>query len=161
MKIHVQRGRRAAIILTCLMPVLASGCSAPRELSAVEAAHPGEQVLMSLNTQKAAYKPGEPVEFSLELDPAGSGLELIVQYRHLGTKIGSRKVAPQGGRASWTWTPPKEDFQGYMAEVFVTRDEKIVDQMNIAVDVSSDWARFPATAIWPTFRPWTGSRWSG
>lgn len=46
--------------------------------------------------------------------------------------------------SSWTWTPPTADYQGYMAELFTTAadgTETIVG--TIAVDVSSQWTRFP------------------
>ncbi|MEP6795854.1 MAG: glycoside hydrolase family 66 protein, partial [Saprospiraceae bacterium] len=44
---------------------------------------------------------------------------------------------------TWTWTPPAQDFKGYMAELssLTNGTEQIIG--TIAIDVSSDWKYFP------------------
>ena len=63
-----------------------------------------------LSTDKAMYKPGEVVNFSLNSMPEQA---VTVRYTHLGKVLGESAVTS----ASWTWQPPSEDFQGYMAEL--------------------------------------------
>jgi dextranase len=90
----------------------------------------------SLFTDKARYAPNEAVAFTLEhTAPAGSK----VRYRHLGAILAEETLTGK----SWTWTPPATDFKGYLAEVYqeAAGKEKII--ATVAVDVSSDWTRFP------------------
>ncbi|MEK4877953.1 MULTISPECIES: glycoside hydrolase family 66 protein [Paenibacillus] len=141
MKLHLTKVKHSRILLACFMTLAVSGCRPISEISAVQVVSQGG--VKALTTDKANYKPGESVSFSLQLSSPAPKAELIIQYQHLGEKIGSQKVKTDEGQASWSWTPPKEDYKGYMVEVFVSRDNKITDQMNIAVDVSSDWSKFP------------------
>jgi dextranase len=93
-------------------------------------------VSSSLFTDKARYAPNEAVTFTLERTaPVGSK----VRYRHLGAVIGEEAISGK----SWTWTPPSTDFKGYLAEVYqeTAGEEKII--ATVAVDVSSNWTRFP------------------
>ncbi|MCJ8010850.1 glycoside hydrolase family 66 protein [Paenibacillus sp. KQZ6P-2] len=131
----------AAILLTCCMTVVASGCSEQPEVKAEQVERQG--MMKWITTDKAAYHPGEKVKFTLQLNPSESEAKVFVQYRHLGQKIGQQTVKISGTEAEWEWTPPKDDFRGYMAEVFVKTKDKVMDHLNIAVDVSSDWAKFP------------------
>jgi len=91
---------------------------------------------IAISTDKAAYKPGDKVEFKPN-KPLPSGAK--VRYKLLGNII--QTIQPQG--TAWSWLAPKADFTGYMAEVYgnVAGHEKIY--ATIAVDVSSDPARFP------------------
>ncbi|MDR0546729.1 MAG: glycoside hydrolase family 66 protein [Dysgonamonadaceae bacterium] len=92
-------------------------------------------ITLDFATDKAAYKPNEQVWFTLKSVPAGAK----VRYSHLGKTIEEQSVITP----SWSWTPPATDFKGYMATVYTTENgvEKIC--ATIAVDVSSDWAKFP------------------
>ncbi|WP_397376434.1 glycoside hydrolase family 66 protein [Paenibacillus vietnamensis] len=140
---HVNRNKMksaAVIALSCIV-MLAAGCSGQKEIKAETVQSQG--LIGSLETDKAAYRPGDPVGFSLQLGEAGPDTKVLVQYRQLGELIGTQEVKPEDRHAAWQWTPPKEDGQGYMAEVFVTVDGKAKDHQNIAVDVSSDWSKFP------------------
>ena len=85
-----------------------------------------------LNTDKVAYKPGESVTLRLNGMPEG---KVSVRYTHLGTTLKEETVTSQ----SWTWQPPAEDFQGYMAELR-TADSVIA---SVGIDVSSEPSRFP------------------
>jgi dextranase len=90
----------------------------------------------SLSTDKARYAPNEAVTFTLERTaPAGSK----VRYRYLSTIVAEE---PLTGK-SWTWTPPADDFKGYLVEVYneTAGEEKTI--ATVAVDVSSNWTRFP------------------
>ena len=90
---------------------------------------------LSLSTDKAVYKPGETVFFKLnELPPAA-----FVRYRSLNDIISDVPLA----NASWNWQPPATDFRGYMIEVYTKENGTEKTQASIAVDVSSNWAKFP------------------
>ena len=96
---------------------------------------PVKIVQIELKTDKAAYAPGEQVLFS-----AGqfSG-SVSVKYKYLNTVIAQQ---PLSG-SSWEWTPPSDDFKGYLVELYQTVDGKEVVVGSVAVDVSSDWTKFP------------------
>ncbi len=91
---------------------------------------------IQLGTDKACYAPGETVTFTV--DKAVSG-QVMVRYRHLNTIINEEAA----GATTWTWTPPAENFKGYMVDVYEVNGEKEKILGSIAVDVSSDWKRFP------------------
>lgn len=92
---------------------------------------------ISLSTDKAVYKAGETVNFSASSMPEGA---IYVRYKHLGEQLGTEQALTGN---TWTWTAPAEDFKGYMAEVYQKSTEGDRILATIAVDVSSDWSRFP------------------
>lgn len=93
------------------------------------------QEVLHLTTDKAKYNPGEEVTFSVN----GTHQNTVVRYKYLGETIAEENLASR----SWTWTPPSEDFRGYMVElVKVTGNEETV-LGTVGVDVSSDWTKFP------------------
>ena len=97
-----------------------------------------------LSTDKAAYKPGEKVTFSLNSMPEGA---VTVRYTHLGKTLKQESLSSR----EWTWQPPAEDFQGYMAELHTTvngRDEVI---SSVGIDVSSEPSRFPRNGFLSTY----------
>lgn len=89
-----------------------------------------------LHTDKARYKPGETVHFSLKEKPSGS---VKIRYSHLG-KVISEEVLSSG---SWSWATPSDDYKGYMVDIYEVADGKEKTHQSIAVDVSSDWKKFP------------------
>lgn len=97
---------------------------------------------MALTTDKACYKPGSTVTFTASGTVPASGTAML-RYRHNGTLISEQAFAPDANN-QWTWTPPSTDYQGYMVDVY-TKDAsgKEKELGSIAVDVSSDWKRFP------------------
>lgn len=97
---------------------------------------------LALATDKACYEPGRTVIFTASGTLPASGTA-ILRYRHHGTLISEQTFAPDANN-QWTWTPPATDYQGYMVDVYTmdaTGKEKELG--SIAVDVSSDWKRFP------------------
>lgn len=89
-----------------------------------------------LNSDKASYKPGETVRFSLKEMPNGSAK---VRYTYLGEIITEAPLSS----TSWHWTPPSDDYRGYMVDIYEVVDGKEKIVRSIAVDVSSDWKKFP------------------
>lgn len=100
---------------------------------------------LDLSTNKACYSPGETVTFTAEGNlPA----DAKIRYR-TGTQI-IEETGVSGN--TWTWTAPSSDFTGYLTDVYRTRDDGTeVIMGTIAVDVSSDWTRFPRYGFVATF----------
>lgn len=92
---------------------------------------------LDVTTDKACYAPGQTVTFkAVGTMPAYTN----IRYRHGSAVVETARLTS----SSWTWRPPTADYQGYMAELFTTAadgTETIVG--TIAVDVSSQWTRFP------------------
>ncbi len=87
-------------------------------------------------TNKAAYQPGETVVFkALKNIPEGAK----IRYRHLNQVLEENAVSG----SEWQWTPPSTDFKGYLAEIFVVENQVDVVLASIAIDVSSEWTKFP------------------
>lgn len=106
----------------------------------------GDTRLSKIETDKCAYKPGETVSFKLDLSGISAGQKLKVKYYHLADKIDEAvyELSAAGlNEFSWQWLPPQKDFNGYLALVCLIENEKAVDSISIAVDVSSDWSKFP------------------
>ncbi len=99
---------------------------------------------IDLTTDKAVYAPGEKVRFTASEPVTG----LKVRYRQ-----GAQTVAETDATStSWEWAAPATDFTGYMVELYKPT-EKGEDMIygTIAVDVSSDWTKFPRYGFVATF----------
>lgn len=90
---------------------------------------------IDIYTDKPLYSPGESVKFTVKNVPSGAK----VRYSHLGNVIREDNLTSN----TWLWQPPADDYKGYMVEIYIVNGgtEKIIS--NIAVDVSSNWAKFP------------------
>lgn len=92
---------------------------------------------VSISSDKAFYKPGETVTFTAK--PATG--DLIVRYWHLGEIV---EECVLDDCASWTWTPPATDFQGYYVQLVCRdRNNKARTVGTYGIDVSSTWTKFP------------------
>jgi len=90
----------------------------------------------AISTDKAVYKPGEIVQFTLKEKPSGT---FKIRYSYMGQVLNEEALTS----ASWTWTPPANDFKGYMVSIYKTANGVDSIYQTIAVDVSSDWEKFP------------------
>lgn len=90
---------------------------------------------VNISTDKSRYSPGEKVFFTIDQIPDN----VTIKYKHLNTVISQQKLLSN----TWDWTPPSEDYKGYMVELYQTYDENEVSVGTVAVDVSSDWTKFP------------------
>ncbi len=94
------------------------------------------RLTLELSTDSACYHPGATVTFRYK----GNRLsQALVRYMHLGQVLHEE---PLKG-TEWTWQAPSEDFRGYLVQVCQVIAGKEVIRGTIAVDVSSDWKRFP------------------
>ena len=89
-------------------------------------------IAVQLSTDKAQYKPGDEVKFSLTQIPEGA--DLMVRYRHLGETLDEHALTA----TQWTWQAPAEDYRGYLVDVY----EGTRVYASIAVDVSSTPEKF-------------------
>ena len=135
-----------SLIMACTLFIsVMAGCT-PKTSSPLfqsEQLKKGEYISY-ITTDKAAYAPGEKVNFQLTLHDSLEDGTLIVRYLHLNELVEEREVSITGDtNVSWEWTAKEDDFTGYMVEVYMKDKKEIIDHSNIAVDVSSDWAKFP------------------
>ena len=97
---------------------------------------------LELSTDKACYAPGSTITFTA-VGTLPAGKKVYVRYRHNNTFIHKEEVTSN----TWTWTAPDKDFMGYMADLYYMEYNNDVGTEHIigaiAVDVSSDWTRFP------------------
>lgn len=91
---------------------------------------------IDIHTDKALYAPGDVVTFMIN----NVLQNCQVRYRSAGKVVRQHPLDDK----TWTWKTPSDDFVGYMVEIFrnVNADEEKI-YATIAVDVSSDWTRFP------------------
>lgn len=94
-----------------------------------------EAVRLTVTTDKARYQPGSEVVFSTDKLPQ----EVTIRYKHLNETLKEEPLTSE----TWTWTPPTDDFKGYMVELYLVKEDEEEVVGSVAVDVSSDWTRFP------------------
>lgn len=110
-------------------------------------------IIKDVYVDKARYAPGEKAVLTVELEAAESAVEAQLQVRvtHLTEKVyeASAEVSLEAGQADQQTVAlelPQTDFTGYSVEVYLVQDEKNIDWEMTAVDVSSDWSKFPRYA---------------
>jgi dextranase len=103
-----------------------------------------EEVVYQISTNAARYAPGDTVFFNIKFPAIVTSRKMSVIYFHLADTVGQQNIyAAESDAYSWSWMPPKADYQGYMAEVTIFESGSVAGKTAIAVDVSSDWAHFP------------------
>jgi dextranase len=139
--------KRKSMLVSGVMAVMIgasflSGCS--KENPVVSESIESGNALADIQTDKAIYKPGDQVSFSLSLNKELDDTKLNVVYKHLNKTISEQEIDINGKKeVSWNWNTPKEDYQGYMVEILLNKGKEPIDHINIGVDVSSDWSKFP------------------
>jgi dextranase len=105
-------------------------------------------------TDKARYAPGELVSIEVDLKNSPGTPEshaaLDLSFFHLGEEIGSgvvRDLTVTGQQPvlfSIQWLPPTRDYTGYFVDVRLLNSQgKELDRSQTAIDVSTEWNRFP------------------
>ncbi|MFH0953286.1 MAG: glycoside hydrolase family 66 protein [Verrucomicrobiota bacterium] len=127
---------------------------------ALPGAEPPGPSLLAVGTDKARYPPSGQVTFRAEwAGPTSVEGQVQVEFvvRQLDREVARVRMAEAAVRggfsAAATWIAPPEDYQGYLVEARLMLDGKTVDQRNTAVDVSSDWTRFPRYGYVADFGP--------
>ena len=131
--------------LLLAIPLLCAACSSdndsPIDPSTIQPTQSATTLIsdlsLQLSTDKVRYAPGEKVSFTSG-SPLPDGAK--VRYRQGATVIEEQSLTG----TSWTWIPPSTDYTGYLVDVYTTdASGKQTICGTIAIDVSSDWARYP------------------
>lgn len=133
-----------SVVISILISALfLTGCTTKENPVTSDSIEEGKW-LLDVTTDKAIYKPGDQVSFSLTLNEEMDDAKLKVLYKHLNETITEKELDVTGKtEVSWVWIPPKEDYRGYMVEVLLNKGKETIDHANIGVDVSTDWSKFP------------------
>ncbi|MGH4126017.1 MAG: glycoside hydrolase family 66 protein [Clostridium sp.] len=110
-----------------------------------------DMLIMDVYTDKSSYKPHQEVYYvvklknDLEVDYSG---KLRIYFKHLDKSIYHEDVKVNLNKGEYKelnlkWFPPNDNYSGYMLEVYAVMENKVIDHRNTAIDVSSDWSKFP------------------
>lgn len=134
------------------------GSAAPGGSAAVPAGDPGVtrtgQVIADISTDKSRYAPGDTVAVTVDItNETGSdinrgALTLYAMSLQRAVRSPMSKLLNAGNGTSsvltFKWTAPPTDFTGYLLTAVASDSSgNAVDSINVAVDVSSSWVRFP------------------
>ena len=97
-------------------------------------------------TDKSTHSPGSQATITAE---ASGGGTVHFSVSHLGAEIDSGNATVENGKATWTYTTPSEDNQGYLVTATGADDT----HAETALDVSSSWTRFPRMGYVSHFKP--------
>ena len=109
------------------------------------------EIIQDVYTDKARYDVGETVEAYIELQPVSqTDMTLEILVRHLADEVYRSaievSVSEEKSVHNVQISMPEEDFKGYSLEVYVKQGDKVVDYEMSAIEVASDWSRFPRYA---------------
>jgi len=105
--------------------------------------------LVDAYPEKARYAPSDPVNLIVELDGKPEASEQIAAtIWRLGQTVGQcepvRLSSESGNTQTIHCSPPHEDYQGYLVIVRLSgADGRTLAERQTAIDISSDWQRFP------------------
>ncbi len=158
--IRAHRSRRSMVgVVIAIVALLSAVLPGARIVRAALVSGP---VIVDVNTDKARYNPGDTVTIYVDMqNTTGQAItngSVTLYFKHLDQQVSpsqAQTLTLNPGASttlSWTWTPPTTDFQGYAVEAWV-RDSTgtILDNLNTAVDVSSDWSHFPRYGYMATY----------
>ncbi len=120
--------------------------------------------LVDAYPDKARYAPSEPVQIVAELAGQPNGGErLTASIAQLGDAKGTCEPVRLEKESSLTQklkcTPPSEDYQGYLVTVRLeAADGTALAIRQTAIDISSDWKRFPRYGYLAHYSPEEGTR---
>ena len=136
---------RTALINLLIVLFVMCSCDKSNDSSTGDASPiTSETNSVSISTDKACYIPNEEVVFSVDGKlPSG----VMIRYRHLDELIQETSYSVN----TWRWRVPNRDFNGYLMDVYHLVDGKEVVLGSIAIDVSSQWTRFPRYGFLSSF----------
>jgi dextranase len=123
-------------------------------LLAARTARAQHTLISEVTTDKAMYHPGDIAQVLVTLTNATGGRfdgSVAVFFRSLGRDVQVPQSQPVSALASgasttltYAFATPAVDFRGYHVEIWVWNTApSIVDSAASAIDVSSDWKKFP------------------
>lgn len=92
---------------------------------------------VGITTDQAVYNPGDEVIFHTNSSSFMEGTK--VRYKFLNRVLAEADVNSN----TWKWKTPDQDYKGYTAEVYALKGTAETIYCTIAVDVSSNWSKFP------------------
>lgn len=110
------------------------------------------QWLDDVRTDLSRYEPGQTVRLTASLTNRQASAvtgQLAVSVYHLAESVAELRsseltlTAGATEQVTLDWLPPEQDYRGYLLEARFIADKEVKDHRNTAVDVSSDWSRFP------------------
>ncbi len=113
---------------------------------------------------KARYAPSEPVNILLEWSGLPSQpLQVVGTVSRLGKTVGTcprARISPgDPDKQTLHCSIPPGDFQGYLITVQLTdADGKALGERHTAIDVSSDWKKFPRYGYLGHYNPDEGTK---
>ena len=120
--------RMALLALPCMLSLVGNAATITSQLS------------VNMKTDKACYVPGQTVTFVAEGNVPASAK---IRYRHGSQVLLVQNLSEVAKSKQWTWQPPTTDYQGYLVELYTEANDVENILGTIAVDVSSNWKRFP------------------
>lgn len=123
--------------------------------------------IQNVTTDQARYSPSDPVEISVTVGNR-VGIPIVdatlqVDFTQQGSTVATSQTElvsldpGQTAIVTFDWNPPTTDYNGYKLDVTLTDENDVVlDTAASAVDVSSDWARYPRYGFmtnYPTQNP--------
>lgn len=147
------RGKRIlSTIMACVLMAQAFVPFTPA-VKAEAAVHQEEaSVFSDIYTDKSRYNPGDTAKVTVEFHNTSQSAisRLVVQPRHLNKKAGEpftvdcSIAASATGSTTFDWAVGTADYTGYMLEISAENSkDRVIDTGSVAVDVSSDWTKFP------------------
>ena len=97
-------------------------------------------------TDKSTHEPGKQATITAEASTEGT---VHFSVSHLGVEIDSGDATVTNGKATWTYTTPSENNQGYL----VTATGGDGTHAETAIDASTSWTRFPRMGYLSHFKP--------
>ncbi len=97
-------------------------------------------------TDKSTHEPGKQATITAETSTGGT---VHFSVSHLGVEIDSGDATVSNGKATWTYTTPSENNQGYL----VTATGGDGTHAETAIDASTSWERFPRMGYLSHFKP--------
>lgn len=104
--------------------------------------------ITSVSSDKARYNLNEPVRISIEYknELLENKNHLVkIEITHLEELVNEETLSVHNDTSliEFVWYPPQVDYSGYLIKIYLIANDRVIDQRNIAVDVSSTWNIFP------------------
>ena len=143
---HVIATRHPLTIPAALMLGTAIAATALPLPSSTPATASGTAHVTRAYTDKSTHTPGTQATITAEASGDGT---VHFSVSHLGVEVASGDATVENGKATWPYTTPGDNNQGYL----VTATGADGTHAETALDVSSSWTRFPRMGYLSHFKP--------
>ena len=143
---HVMATRHPLTIPAALVLGTAIAATALPLPSSTPATASGTAHVTRAYTDKSTHTPGTQATITAEASGDGT---VHFSVSHLGVEVVSGDATVENGKATWPYTTPGDNNQGYL----VTATGADGTHAETALDVSSSWTRFPRMGYLSHFKP--------